>query len=268
MAKPDRLEILHDDADLVAINKPAGVASVPGAGEAKVASKLLGTQLDLPFKGDADPRIRPVHRIDMDTSGVLLFAKHRAAQQAISEQFQNRTVLKTYLALVVGMPTEMTGEVDAPMRRNPSEPIRMEIHRVGKPAVTRWKLLQRFRGFSLLEVSPLTGRTHQIRVHLTSVGHPLVVDPLYGTRIRPAHLNQSRTRDADEEERAVGLYLSAFKRGYRPPGSDVERPLIARLSLHAQKLSLIHPKGSPLSLVAEPPKDLRAALNALTKYAS
>ena len=268
MPKPERLEILHNDADLVAINKPAGIASVPGAGEAKIASKLIAEQLGLPFKGEDDPRIRPVHRIDMDTSGVLLFAKHRAAQQAISNQFQNRTVAKTYLALVAGVPSDLAGEIDAPMRRDPSAPIRMEIFRTGKPSVTRWKLLQRFRGFALLEVSPLTGRTHQIRVHLTSIGHPLVVDPLYGARQRPAHLSRSPTRDTDVEERPAGLYLSAFKRGFKPGRDDVERPLIARLSLHAQRLSLLHPNGSPLSLVAEPPKDLRAALNALTKYAS
>lgn len=266
MAKQAPLTILHNDADLVAINKPAGIASVPGAGAAAVASKLIATQLALPFKGEVDPRIRPVHRIDMDTSGVLLFAKHRLAQQALSEQFQNRRVEKTYLALVAGVPVEMSGEIDAPMRRNPSEPIRMEIHRVGKPAITRWKILQRFRGFALLEVSPLTGRTHQIRVHLASIGHPLVVDPLYGMRQRPAHLNQTRTRDDDDEERPAGLYLSAFKRGYRESGA--ERPLISRLSLHAQRLELTHPNGSPLKLVADPPKDLRAAINALTKYAS
>ena len=268
MAKPAALPILTDDADLVGINKPAGIASVPGAGEALVATRLLGAQLGLPYRGEDDPRIRPVHRIDMDTSGALLFAKHRPAQQALSQHFMNREVEKTYLAIVVGVPTDMSGEVDAPMRRDPSTPIRMEIFRTGKPTQTRWKLLQRFRGYSLLEVAPLTGRTHQIRVHLASIGHPLVVDPLYGARLRPKHLSQSRTRDEDEEERPPGLYLSTFKRGYRAPSGDPERPLIARLSLHAKRLALRHPNGQPLVLEAELPKDMRAAINALTKYAS
>lgn len=268
MPKLPPLAVLFDNPDVVAINKPAGVASVPGAGDAQVASKLIADQLGLPFRGEVDPRIRPVHRIDMDTSGVLLFAKNRTAQQALSNQFQNREVEKRYLAIVVGVSSEMCGEIDAPMRRDPSQPIRMEIFRTGKPAVTRWKLLQRFRGYSLLECSPLTGRTHQIRVHLASIGHPLVVDPLYGARQRPKHLNQSRTRDEDEEERPPGLYLSAFKRDYRAPGDGVERPLIARLTLHAAGLALKHPNGQPLVLEAEPPKDFRATLNALTKYAS
>ena len=172
-----------------------------------------------------------------------------------------------YLALVIGTPAELEGEIDAPMRRDPSTPIRMEIFRTGKPAITRWKLLQRFRGYALLQLMPLTGRTHQIRVHLASIGHPLIVDPLYGTRLRPKHIAQQRTRDADVEEKPPGFYLSTFKRGYRESSSP-ERPLIARLSLHAHRLSLTHPDGSPLTLEAEPPKDLRATINALTKYAS
>jgi 23S rRNA pseudouridine1911/1915/1917 synthase len=268
MPKPPVLTYLVNDTDCVAISKPAGIASVPGAGEALVAAKLLAAQLNVPFKGDVDPRIRPVHRIDKDTSGVLLFAKHRAAQQFFSQQFQNRTVAKEYLALVVGVPADREGTIDAPMRRDPSAPIRMEIFRTGKPAVTRWKLLQRFRGYALLQVVPETGRTHQIRVHLASIGHPLVVDPLYGTRLRPKHLAQQRTRDTDLEDRPPGLYLSSFKRSYRANADDVERPLISRLTLHAYQLALKHPSGTSLNLVAEPPKDFRATLNALTKYAS
>jgi len=107
-------------------------------------------------------------------------------------------------------------------------------------------------------VMPQTGRTHQIRVHLASIGHPLVIDPLYG----------SRMRKKDDVDREPGLYLSTFKRGYRPPSDVIERPLIGRLTLHAHRLALTHPNGSPLKLEAEPPKDFRAALNMLTKYAS
>lgn len=259
MPKTELLPLLLNDDQLVATSKPAGCVSVPSKGETRVASRMLADQLGLPFKGEVDPRIRPVHRIDKDTSGVLLFAKNRQAQQFVSEQFQNRKVDKEYLALVIGNPAEREGVIDAPMRRDPSNNLRMEIHRVGKPAVTHWKLLQRFRGFSLLQVMPQTGKTHQIRVHLTSIGHPLVVDPLYG----------SRMRKKDELEREPGLYLSTFKRDYRPPREDEEeRPLIGRLTLHAHKLSLLHPNGSRLNLQADPPKDFRAAVNMLTKYAS
>ena len=275
MPKPSPLAILHDDADLVAINKPAGTASVPGAGDAPVASRLVGEHLGLPWRGVDDPRIRPVHRIDMDTSGVLLFAKHLAAQRAVSQQFQNGTVRKEYLALVIGVPLERAGTIDATMRRDPNNPIRMEIFRVGKPAVTRWELVQRFRGYALLKVMPQTGRTHQIRVHLASIGHPLVIDALYGARARPKHLTRREAapvrgldlRD-DDDDAPAGLLLSSFKRGYRGSEDEVERPLIARLTLHAHRLSLAHPNGAPLDVVAEPPKDFRATLNALTKYAS
>jgi 23S rRNA pseudouridine1911/1915/1917 synthase len=272
MPKPPPITILHDDADLVAISKPAGMASVPGAGDAPVASRLVGEQLGLPWRGAEDPRIRPVHRIDMDTSGVLLFAKHKAAQQAISQQFQSANVRKEYLALVIGVPLETEGTIEARMRRDPSNPLRMEVHRVGKEAVTTWQLAQRFRGYALLRVMPKTGRTHQIRVHLASIGHPLVIDPLYGTRVRPKHLTRREaapTRGFDfSDDAPAGLLLSSFKRGYRAREDEVERPLIGRLTLHAHKLALKHPNGSPLELVAEPPKDLRATLNALTKYAS
>lgn len=258
MPKQETLSILFNDEFVVAANKPAACVSVPSKGENRVASKMLAEQLGIPYKGDVDPRIRPVHRIDKDTSGVLLFARTRPAQQFLSEQFQNRKVEKEYLALVIGNPTEMEGMIDANLRRDPSNGLRMEIHRVGKPAVTKWKLLQRFRGYSLLQVKPLTGKTHQIRVHLASIGHPLVVDPLYGSRLRKK----------DDRDREPGLYLSAFKRGYRATRDDEERPLISRLTLHAHKLALTHPNGSPLALEAEPPKDLRAAINMLTKYAS
>lgn len=219
---------------------------------------MLAEQLGLPYKGELDPRVRPVHRIDKDTSGVLLFAKNRSAQQFVSEQFQNRKVEKEYLALVIGNPAQMEGTIDAPMRRDPSNALRMEIHRVGKPALTHWKLLQRFRGYSLLQVMPQTGKTHQIRVHLASIGHPLVIDPLYGSRLRKK----------DEFDREPGLYLSSFKRDYRSSRDAEERPLIGRLTLHAHRLALLHPNGSPLKMEAEAPKDFRAALNMLTKYAS
>jgi 23S rRNA pseudouridine955/2504/2580 synthase/23S rRNA pseudouridine1911/1915/1917 synthase len=259
MPKTEKLPFLINDDAIVATNKPAGCVSVPSKGETRVATKMLAVQLGIPHKGDVDPRIRPVHRIDKDTSGVLLFAKTLDAQRALSEQFQNRKVAKEYLALVIGNPSGMDGVIDAPMRRDPSNSMKMEIHRVGKPALTHWKLLQRFRGFSLLRVMPQTGKTHQIRVHLTSIGHPLVIDPLYGQRMRKK----------DEHDRNPGLYLSTFKRDYRAPREEeIERPLIGRLTLHAHRLALLHPNGSPLALEAEPPKDFRAAINMLTKYAS
>jgi len=259
MPKPDPLTLLFDDPALAAIAKPAGLASVPGGGEPTSALRRLAAQLGLPHKGEADPRVRAVHRLDKDTTGVLLFAKTREAQQAVSHQFQNNRVAKSYVALVAGEVSDEQGTVDAPMARDDRDPIRMRVvTRKGKPAVTDWRLVRRFRGYALLEVRPRTGKTHQIRVHLAHVGMPLAVDPLYGRR--PA-----KPRGAEEAE--PGLYLSTFKRGYRGSAGE-ERPLISRLTLHAERLSLLHPNGSPLELVAELPKDLRATINMLSKYAS
>ncbi|MFT3787138.1 MAG: RluA family pseudouridine synthase [Tepidisphaeraceae bacterium] len=257
----ERLHILFDDADVVAIEKPAGLPTIPAAGQHGSVLRWLGEQLGLPSKGQADPRVRPVHRLDQDTSGVLLFVKNRPAQQAISNQFQNNLTQKRYLAIVAGVPSSESGEVDARLERKPNDPHRMRVHRNGKPAVTHWKVLQRFRDFSLLEVFPKTGKTHQIRVHLAHIGHPLAVDPLYGNKPKVV----LRDDDEPQKPRPIGLYLSSIKRNYRETG-EPERPLIGRLTLHAESLALCHPNGSDLRLQCDPPKDFRAAINQLTKF--
>jgi len=250
---PPPFELLKNDDAVVAIHKPAGVASIPGGNVLFAASKLVAAQLGLPSSGQSDPRIRPVHRIDQDTSGVLLFAKSRSAQQMISHQFQNNLVEKEYLAIVVGEPPGTSGEIDQPIARDGSDSTRRRVHRTGKPAITRWEIARHFRGYALLRVFPKTGKTHQIRVHLAHIGLPLAVDLLY---------NRSKPKNGP------GLFLSAFKRGYRAKSDVDERPLILRLTLHARRLSLKHPDESPLDLIAEPPKDFRAALNQLTRHAS
>lgn len=208
--------------------------------------------MGLPSSGTADPRVRVVHRLDKDTSGVLLFAKHAAAQRHLSHQFQNNTIEKQYLALVVGRPAQPEGEIDAPLDRHPTDPTRMTIVKHGgRPARTAWKLEQAFRGYALLRVFPQTGKTHQIRVHLKHAGLPLAVDPLY-----------NRPRPGAE----AALMLSDFKRGYRPPGhGHAERPLIARLTLHAHRLTFDAPAGGTISLEAPLPKDLRATLAQLAR---
>jgi 23S rRNA pseudouridine955/2504/2580 synthase/23S rRNA pseudouridine1911/1915/1917 synthase len=248
------LDILFQDDAFVAVNKPAGLAVIPGRGEAEGETVLerLAAQLGLPASGTADPRVRVVHRLDKDTSGVMLFAKHVAAQRHVSHQFQNNTTSKEYLALVVGRPSESAGEIDAKLVPHPTSKLRMSVVRHGgRPARTRWRIEQPFRHYTLLRVFPKTGKTHQIRVHLKHVGLPLAVDPLYNP-LAPGT--------------PVGLFLSSFKRGYRATRGEEERPLIARLTLHAERLRFAHLDGREIDLVAPLPKDFRATLNMLARH--
>ena len=234
--------------------KPAGLATIPGRAEADSVLERLGRQVALPSSGAVDPRIRVVHRLDKDTTGVLLFARHAAAQRHLSHQFQNNGIEKEYLALVRGRPATASGSVDAALARHPTSKERMAIVRHGgRPARTEWKVEETFREFALLRVFPKTGKTHQIRVHLASIELPLAIDPLY---------NAPRGGGP-----WTGLLLSQFKRGYRPVAGETERPLIDRLTLHAEKLRFDDPTtGERVELLAPIPKDLRAAINMLSKY--
>jgi 23S rRNA pseudouridine955/2504/2580 synthase/23S rRNA pseudouridine1911/1915/1917 synthase len=244
--------ILWQDLNYVAVNKPPGLAVIPGRGENTSALEQLAAKLQLPCTGQADPRIRVCHRIDKDTSGVVLFAKNLAAQRNVSHQFQNNLVEKEYLALIAGDPPGGEGTIDAPIAPHPTIHTRMYVSKHGRPAVTHWRVERHFRGFNLLRIFPKTGKTHQIRVHLASIGVPLLVDPLYNHK-------PSGT--------PAGLFLSSFKRDYRPKPRDEERPLIGRLTLHAHKLRFKNLDGAPVELTADLPKDFRAAINMLSKYA-
>lgn len=243
-----RLELLYDDADLVAVNKPANLATIPGRTESLSLLEQLASQLNLPARGQTDPRLRVVHRLDKDTSGVILFAKNVETQRHLSHQFQNNTVRKEYLALVVGRPLEDEGEIDAPLAPDRQRPGRMMVHKDGKPARTLWKIEEVFRGLTLLRVFPRTGKTHQIRVHLSHIGCPLAIDPLYVPS-------------------GTGLFLSKYKRGYRLGKWQEEKPLMARLTLHAQRLSVEVSGGEMRAFEAPLPKDFRATLNMLGKHA-
>jgi 23S rRNA pseudouridine955/2504/2580 synthase/23S rRNA pseudouridine1911/1915/1917 synthase len=243
---PPRLDILLDTPDLVAINKPAGLATIPGRGETTSALQELARQLGLPSSGTTDPRLRVVHRLDKDTSGVLLFAKNTAAQRHISHQFQNNRVEKEYLALIAGAPAENEGDIDAPMAPHPGNPRKMTVFKHGRSARTLWRVEKRFRSFALLRVFPKTGKTHQIRVHLKHAGMPLAVDPLYNPQSPP-------------------MLLSNIKRDYRPTRGHEERPLIGRLTLHAEKLRFFDLADMLIEVTAALPKDFRATLNQLSK---
>lgn len=246
------MEFLHRDELVVAVNKPAGVATIPGRAEKTSVLEQVGEALGLPAKGTADPRVRVVHRLDKDTSGVLLFALNTEAQRHLSHQFQNNTVRKEYLALVVGAVPGEEGVIDEPLAPHPQLKDRMTVMKHGRRALTEWRVEERFRQFTLLRAFPKTGKTHQIRVHLKHAGVPLAVDPLY---------NPARGREA-----AAGVFLSGFKRDYRPTRGEEERPLIARLTLHAERVIFTHPNGTELTVAAPLPKDFRATLNQLRRH--
>jgi 23S rRNA pseudouridine1911/1915/1917 synthase len=179
------LDVLYEDRDLLAVNKHAGmtVHPAPGHPSSTLVNAILAHCTDLSGIGGV---MRPgiVHRLDRDTSGVILVAKHDRAHDALARQLKDRTVEKTYRALVEGTPAPAAGVIEAPIGRDPRRRQRMAVVEGGREAVTRYRVIERFNGASLLEVLPKTGRTHQIRVHLAAIGHPIVGDRVYGARSR------------------------------------------------------------------------------------
>jgi RluA family pseudouridine synthase len=246
MAHPS-IVILHQDDQIVVIDKPAGLLCVPergGRGET-----VLSLLADVIEQSSGEP-LRLVHRIDRDTSGVLLLARTPDSQRALTQQFMDRTVAKTYLALVRGSPDESAGRVDVSVGEMRGNLVRVCVNpKRGKPAVTNWEVLERFVGYTLLRCRPLTGRQHQIRLHMRVAGMPLAVDDLYGG--------------------SSGVLLSSFKHDYKLGRGGEERPLIARLTLHAESIEFDRPAtGERMRFEAPLPKDFRATLNQLRKHAA
>jgi 23S rRNA pseudouridine1911/1915/1917 synthase len=229
------LAIVYEDDNFLAVNKPAGMVVHLGAGIASgtLVNALLYHVASLSTAGGAE---RPgiVHRLDKNTSGLILVAKNDAAHRLLATAFKARAIRKTYIALVHGRVKDEAGIIDAPVGRDPFRRLRMST---GGPrsreARTRYRVLRRYAGFTLLEVSPETGRTHQIRVHLASRGHPVVGDVVYGA---PSRL--------------------------RINGRD--QKTLPRTFLHASALRFNHPRtGAPMVLEAGLPVELEAFLRSL-----
>jgi 23S rRNA pseudouridine1911/1915/1917 synthase len=242
------LAIVHEDDAIVVVDKPAGLVVHPGAGnlDGTLANALVHHAPTLA----GIPRAGIVHRLDKDTSGLLVVAKTPEAQTALVRQLAARTVKREYLALVHGR-VAAGGEIDAPIGRHPRSRTRMAITARGKPARTRYRVIRRFADATLLEVRLETGRTHQIRVHMRAIGHPLVGDPTYGSRddSRDGSRVQSRAGGADAA-RGPAAALAAFP----------------RQALHAARLGLIHPAtGDACEWRSDPPADLRELVRRLRR---
>ena len=233
------LRVIHEDPHLLVLDKPAGLVVHPGAGTASgtLVNALLHRVKDLSGVGGV---LRPgiVHRLDRGTSGLMVVAKDDATHQALARQFASRTVEKEYLAVVLGRPRRSSGAVDAAIGRDPVHRKRMSVRAPrGRAARTTWMVAEAFEGAALLRVRIHTGRTHQIRVHLASIGHPVAGDAVYGGRKLSAGAS-ARLRDA------------VFA---------LERP-----ALHAARLAFVHPAdGCPLQFESPLPDDLGGLLEQL-----
>jgi 23S rRNA pseudouridine1911/1915/1917 synthase len=227
------LSVIYEDADLVVIDKPAGLVVHPGPGHpaGTLVNALLAHCPDLAGIGGVE---RPgiVHRLDKDTSGLMVVAKNEAAHQSLTRQMKERTVTKGYLALVHGEPRPPQGTIDAPIGRDPRNRQRMAVVSGGRAASSAYTTIQRLGAYSLVEVRIHTGRTHQIRVHLAYVGHPVVGDPVYGRKGKGAAAPGGVTLDRQ--------FLHAAVLGFRLPCSGEYREFRCDL-----------------------PEDLRAVLEAL-----
>ncbi|RPE79500.1 23S rRNA pseudouridine(1911/1915/1917) synthase RluD [Vulcaniibacterium tengchongense] len=229
------LEVLYEDEHVFVIDKPAGLVVHPGAGNP--AGTLVNALLHRDPALNTLPRAGIVHRLDKDTSGVMVVARTLQAHTALVEQLSARRVHRQYLAVVVGALVS-GGTADAPIDRHPRDRLRMAVRDDGREAVTHFRLRERFRAHTLLECRLETGRTHQIRVHMAHLKHPIVGDPLYGGSLK-------LPRGATEE-------LVAALRGFK------------RQALHAEVLEFAHPvTGAPVRCSAPMPADLRALVQAL-----
>jgi len=245
--EPFTLPVLYEDEHIIAIDKPSGMVVHPGAGHphGTVVNQLLSHCSLASFGAPKRPGI--VHRLDEGTSGVLLVAKSDAAYLRLVEQFKRREIEKLYLALVWGRVLEDEGRIEGPIGRDPVRRQRMKILPTGRPAITEFRVLKRFPQQTLLVVRPLTGRTHQIRVHLSAIGHPVVGDDFYG---RLPHLAQDLT-PRPPSLKGKGE-LPSPRRGGAGGG-------VGGLGLHAWQLKFAHPiTGERLELSAPLPPEFAA----------
>lgn len=237
-----QIDILYEDDDMLVVNKPAGMLVIPDRFDANQPSlnKLLEEKMG--------HRVWVVHRLDRDTSGAICFAKNEKTHKHLSLLFQEHTVGKYYYGLLNGRVIPEEGRIEKPIAEHPAIPGKMIVAKKGKPSITDYKVVEQWPLFSLVQFQIHTGRTHQIRVHMQSIGHSIVCDPLYGD--------------------GKPFFLSSIKKRYRlSDHDDVERPLLSRLALHSSRLELVKADGTEIKVEAPLPKDMAATVKQLNKWA-
>ncbi len=234
MTKP---VIIFENDDFIAINKPSGLLTIPDRMQSEVSLKDQLQQLY--------PSIFTVHRLDKETSGIVLFAKNEIMHKWLSQSFENRKVEKYYVGIVQGRPVNDSGMIEDPIAEHGVRKGYMVVHRNGKESITGYELMQPFPQYSMIMYRLYTGRTHQIRVHSKNIGHPLVCDPLYGD--------------------GKPLMLSTVKKKYKPGKYEEEKPIIGRLALHSYQLKFEDLNGQLMELTAPVPKEFTALMQQLKK---
>lgn len=233
--------IVKETNDWIALNKPSGLLSIPDReGKDISLKKLLIEKYGTIFT---------VHRLDKNTSGLIVFAKNEEAHKHLSQQFEKRETIKIYQGLVIGSPQNKKGTINASIMEHPVKKGTMVINRKGKEAITDYDVIESFGIYSLIQFQIYTGRTHQIRIHMKDIGHPIVCDELYGD--------------------GKPVLLSSFKKKFNlSKNLEEERPILDRLALHSLKLVFNDINGEKQELQADFPKDLKAFLQQLRKWKS
>jgi RluA family pseudouridine synthase len=234
--------IIYEDDDYVVLNKPSGVLSIPDRFNKDLPNfyTLLKTKYG---------QIYIIHRLDKDTSGVICFGKNAEAHRDLNIKFDKGEVYKTYIALVCGKLKNKTGTINLPIAPSKNKKGTMVIDKkYGKVAITNYAVLGEYRNYSLLEIHPETGRTHQIRIHLAAIGYPLAIDPIYNKDGKP-------------------ILLSMLKKDYKRHNEKEEKPIISRLTLHAQKIEFFHfRKKENVCFEAKFHNDFKLLIKYLEKY--
>jgi 23S rRNA pseudouridine955/2504/2580 synthase/23S rRNA pseudouridine1911/1915/1917 synthase len=230
--------LIYENDDFIALNKPSGLLSIPDREGKEISLKKI--------LQEKYGEIFTIHRLDKGTSGLIVFAKNESGHKFLSQQFENRQTEKIYLGLTIGSPINKKGTIDSPIMEHPVKKGLMVINRKGKESLTDYEVLENFGIYSWIQFQLYTGRTHQIRVHMKDIGHPIVCDEVYGD--------------------GKPVFLSSIKHKFKlSKNEEEERPLLNRLALHAYQLKLMGPGNKQFEFEAPIPKDLKATLQQLSK---